>query len=62
LARAIREVLVRNMPDSYVGERFGSIDAMREIKLPKYEKWGRYNEFPPGNIERMSAYWRNGWE
>ena len=50
------------MPDSYVGERFGSIDAMREIKLPKYEKWGRYNEFLPGNIERMSAYWRNGWE
>ncbi len=37
-------------------------DAMKEIKLPKYEKWGRYNEFLPGNIERMCFYWRNGWE
>lgn len=36
--------------------------AMQEIKLPKYEQWGRYQEFLPGNIERFCFYWRNGWE
>jgi hypothetical protein len=30
--------------------------------LPKYEQWGRYQEFLPGNIERFCFYWRNGWE
>lgn len=36
--------------------------AMKEVKLPKYEQWDRYNEFLPGNIERMCFYWRNGWQ
>ena len=36
--------------------------AMAEVKLPKYEQWGRYKEFLPGNVERMCFYWRNGWE
>lgn len=36
--------------------------AMKEVKLPKYESWPRYNEFLPGNIERMCYYWRNGWQ
>jgi len=36
--------------------------AMKEVKLPKYESWGRYNEFLPGNVERMCFYWRNGWQ
>ena len=35
--------------------------AMKEVKLPKYEQWGRYNEFLPGNIERLCFYWRVGW-
>jgi glyoxylase-like metal-dependent hydrolase (beta-lactamase superfamily II) len=35
--------------------------AMQEVKLPKYESWGRYKEFLPGNIERFCFYWRNGW-
>ena len=35
--------------------------AMKEVKLPKYEQWGRYNEFLPGNIERLCFYWRIGW-
>ena len=26
--------------------------AMKEIKLPKYEKWGNYAAFLPGNVER----------
>ncbi len=36
--------------------------AMKEVKLPKYEQWGRYNEFLPGNVERLCFYWRNGWQ
>ncbi len=35
--------------------------AMKEIKLPKYEKWGSYNEFLPGNIERYCYYWSRGY-
>ena len=35
--------------------------AMKEVKLPKYESWGRYNEFLPGNVERLCFYWRVGW-
>jgi glyoxylase-like metal-dependent hydrolase (beta-lactamase superfamily II) len=110
----IKEVLFRNVPDSYINEWFQSINrvlaldwdkmiaghprqggigtkedvrnlkeymtdlstavktaaadgkcfekAQQEVKLPKYEKWGRYQEFLPGNIERFCFYWRNGWE
>ncbi len=110
----IREILFRNIPESYINEWFDSIDrvlaldwdrmiaghprqggigtkddvrglkeymtdlkeavrvaadqgkcidpAMKEVKLPKYAQWGRYNEFLPGNIERMCFYWRNGWQ
>ena len=109
----IREILFRNVPDSYIDEWFVSIDrvlglewdrmiaghprqggigskedvrnlkqymtdlraavrqaadegkcidkAMQEVKLPKYESWGRYKEFLPGNVERFCFYWRNGW-
>jgi len=35
--------------------------AMKEVKLPKYEQWGRYNEFLAGNVERLCFYWRIGW-
>lgn len=31
--------------------------AMAEIKLPKYEKWGGYAQYLPGNIERFCGYW-----
>jgi glyoxylase-like metal-dependent hydrolase (beta-lactamase superfamily II) len=110
----IKEVLFRNVPDSYYDEWLESIDrvlaldwdrmiaghprqggigtkedvrnlkeymvdvkdavkvaaaqgkcadqAMKEVKLPKYEQWGRYNEFLPGNVERLCFYWRNGWQ
>jgi glyoxylase-like metal-dependent hydrolase (beta-lactamase superfamily II) len=30
--------------------------AMKEIKLPKYEKWFQYEQWLPGNIERY-CYW-----
>jgi glyoxylase-like metal-dependent hydrolase (beta-lactamase superfamily II) len=110
----IREVLFRNVPDSYYDEWLEGIDrvlaldwnqmiaghprqggigskedvrnlkqymvdlkdavrvaaaegkcfdqAMKEIKLPKDESWGRYNEFLPMNVERLCLYWRNGWQ
>ncbi|HUF90816.1 MAG TPA: MBL fold metallo-hydrolase [Candidatus Limnocylindria bacterium] len=35
--------------------------AMKEIKLPKYEKWGNYELFLPGNIERFCEYWGRGY-
>jgi glyoxylase-like metal-dependent hydrolase (beta-lactamase superfamily II) len=34
--------------------------AMREIKLPKYESWGNYAQFLPGNIERYCYWWGRG--
>jgi glyoxylase-like metal-dependent hydrolase (beta-lactamase superfamily II) len=36
-------------------------DAMKEIKLPKYEKWANYERFLPGNIERFCEYWGRGY-
>jgi hypothetical protein len=35
--------------------------AIKEIKLPKYEKWGNYEAFLPGNIERFCEYWGRGY-
>ena len=35
--------------------------AMKEIKLPKYEKWGSYEQYLPGNIERLCEYWGRGY-
>jgi len=35
--------------------------AMKEIKLPKYEKWGGYEQYLPGNIERFCSYWGGGY-
>src|SRR5438105_759338 len=35
-------------------------DAEKEIKLPKYEKWGGYGPFPPMNIERYYDFWNRG--
>jgi glyoxylase-like metal-dependent hydrolase (beta-lactamase superfamily II) len=35
--------------------------AIQEVKLPKYEKWGNYNQFLPGNIERFCDYWGRGY-
>ncbi len=35
--------------------------AMKEIKLPKYEKWANYDLYLPGNIERFCEYWGRGY-
>jgi len=35
-------------------------DAMRDIKLPKYESWPNYNNFLPMNVERYCDYYNRG--
>jgi hypothetical protein len=35
-------------------------DAIRDIKLPKFEGLGGYAAFLPGNIERYYDYWNRG--
>ena len=36
-------------------------DAMRAVKLPKYESWGQYNAWLIGNVERFCEYWGRGY-
>ena len=35
--------------------------AMKEIKLPKYEKWSNYEQGLPMNTERYCYWWSNGY-
>jgi len=35
-------------------------DAMRAVKLPKYEGWGGYGLYLFGNLERFCEYWSRG--
>ena len=35
-------------------------DAMREIRMPKYEKWGSYNQYFAMNVQRFCEYWGRG--
>jgi len=35
--------------------------AMKEIKLPKYEKWANYEASLPANIERFCYWWGRGY-
>ena len=35
-------------------------DAMKEVKLPKYESWGQYAAWLPGNVERYCFLYRSG--
>lgn len=35
--------------------------AMKEIKLPKYEKWANYDSALPANIERFCYWWARGY-
>jgi glyoxylase-like metal-dependent hydrolase (beta-lactamase superfamily II) len=43
-----------------IGEGKNYADAEKEIKLPKYEKWGGYDAFLPMNIERYYDYINRG--
>lgn len=35
-------------------------DAMKEVKLPKYESWTQYAAWFPGNVERYCLLYRSG--
>jgi glyoxylase-like metal-dependent hydrolase (beta-lactamase superfamily II) len=35
-------------------------NAMKEVKLPKYELWGNYAAWFPGNVERYCLLYRSG--
>jgi glyoxylase-like metal-dependent hydrolase (beta-lactamase superfamily II) len=35
--------------------------AIREVKLPRYEKWGSYEQYLPGNVERFCEFWGRGY-
>jgi glyoxylase-like metal-dependent hydrolase (beta-lactamase superfamily II) len=35
--------------------------AIKEVKMPKYEKWGNYEQFLPGNVERFCEFWGRGY-
>ena len=34
--------------------------AIKEVKLPKYESWGNYAAWLPGNVERYCYLYRSG--
>ena len=39
-----------------------NMDKIREmVKLPKYEKWGGYNQWLGQNVERVNLYYHMGW-
>ncbi len=35
--------------------------AMKEVKLPKYEKWANYENGLPANVERFCYWWGRGY-
>jgi glyoxylase-like metal-dependent hydrolase (beta-lactamase superfamily II) len=35
--------------------------AVKEVKLPKYEKWGSYAQYFSLNVERYCSYWGRGY-
>ena len=35
--------------------------AMKEVKLPKYEKWANYETGLPANVERFCYWWGRGY-
>jgi glyoxylase-like metal-dependent hydrolase (beta-lactamase superfamily II) len=35
--------------------------AMKEVKLPKYEKWANYDTSLPANVERFCYWWGRGY-
>ncbi|HQU51153.1 MAG TPA: MBL fold metallo-hydrolase, partial [Casimicrobiaceae bacterium] len=61
--RALRGYLidVSNAAKQLAAERKCLNDeAMRGVKLPKYEGWSGYNAFLFGNVERFCEYWSRG--
>ena len=52
--------ICRSAVKKAIGEGKNYADAEKEIKLPKYEKWGGYEAFLPMNIERYYDYINRG--
>ncbi|MBI2371476.1 MAG: MBL fold metallo-hydrolase [Deltaproteobacteria bacterium] len=44
----------------YLDRGVSLVDTIRQLKLPKYEKWGGYEQFLPMNVERFFEYYRRG--
>ncbi len=44
----------------YLERGVNLVDTIRQLKLPKYEKWGNYEQYLPMNIERFYEYFRRG--
>jgi glyoxylase-like metal-dependent hydrolase (beta-lactamase superfamily II) len=60
--RAVKEYLtdLSNATRELAGEGKCFDEAMRTLKLPKYETWSGYAQYLPGNVERFCEYWARG--
>jgi len=61
--RAFKEYMVdvSNAAKQLAAERKCLNDeAMRAVKLPKYEAWSGYGAYLSGNVERFCEYWGRG--
>ena len=60
--RAVKEYLtdVSNATRELANQGKCFDEAMKTIKLPKYEAWGSYAQYLPGNVERFCEYWGRG--
>src|SRR5712671_2458043 len=47
LSAEVKKVAATKCPDA----------AMKEVRLPKYEKWSNYEQYLPGNIQRYCYWW-----
>ena len=61
-ARAVKEYLtdLSNATRELANQGRCFDEAMRTLKLPKYEGWAGYAQYLPGNIERFCEYWARG--
>ena len=61
--RAVKEYLtdLSNATRELAGQGKCFDEAMRTLKLPKYESWSGYAQYLPGNIERFCEYWGRGY-
>jgi glyoxylase-like metal-dependent hydrolase (beta-lactamase superfamily II) len=62
--RALKQYMtdVSNVAKQLADERKCLNDeAMRAVKLPKYEGWGAYGTYLFGNVERFCEYWGRGY-
>jgi len=60
--RAVREYLtdLSNATRELASQGKCFDEAMRTLKLPKYEGWSGYAQYLPGNIERFCEFWARG--